>query len=399
MLLIITFLLIGLCFGIFTGLAPGIHINLISTLLLSLIPLISSSIDPIYIVLIIIGMSITHTFLDFIPSVYLGAPNEDSAATVLPAHRMLIEGKGYEAVKFSVLGALAGLILTIISTTMIIYLSKNYYDSLKSYIPLILIFSILFLLLKEQGSKLNALLVILLSSALGILTLNLVTLSNPLFPLLSGLFGISTLIISLNESTKIPKQIAETETKFDKELIKVTVPSFLVSIISGFIPGISSAQSATVSSSFLNKVETKSFIFMSGLIGTSTMIISFIALYSIQKARNGVIVTISKITDAINLDTTMMFMACSLFIGGLAFILSLKIANKFSSIISKVNYKLLTSSIILTITLLVLVLTGLPGLIVLIISTAIGLLPQLLNVGKSHSMACLIIPVLLFLIL
>ena len=398
LVLIITFLIIGLLLGIFTGLCPGVHINLVAMLLLSVIPL-ATFIDPTYIVLIIIGMSITHTFLDFIPSVYLGAPNEDSAATVLPAHRMLIDGQGHEAVKFSVLGAITGLILTIISTTLIITLSTNYYDSLKSYIPLILVFSVFFLIIKEPGSKLNALLVTTISASLGLLVLNLPTLSNPLFPLLSGLFGISTLLISLNENNSIPKQNITNKTKLNKELIWVTIPSFLVSIISGFIPGISSSQSAIVSSSFLKKIETKSFIFMSGLIGTSTMIISFIAIYSIGKARNGVIVVISKIMEGITLNNIYLFLACSLFIGGLSFIISLTISKKFSYFISKINYKKITISIIVFVTILVSLLTGFVGLIVLIVSTAIGLLPQLLKVGKNHSMACLIIPVLLFLTL
>jgi putative membrane protein len=397
---IILFLTIGLLFGIFTGLCPGVHINLVSTLLLSLIPLISNTIDPLYIVLIIIGMSITHTFLDFIPSVYLGAPNEDSAATILPAHKMLINGKGYEAVKYSILGAFTGLILTALLISTIINLSKNYYQLLQQYIPFILILSIILILIKEEGSKINAILVILLSGSLGLLVLNLSTLTNPLFPLLSGLFGISTLIISLNEKTVIPKQEIQEETKFNKrELSKVTFTSFITSIISGFIPGISSSQSAIVSSSFLKNIEPKSFIFMSGLIGTSTMIISFAALYSINKARNGAVVVISKIIENITLNNIFLFVSCSIFIGGLAFIISLKISKKFSVFITKINYQKISLAIIITITILVMILTGFIGLLVLTVSTAIGLLPQLLKVGKNHSMACLIIPVLLFLIL
>jgi len=129
------------------------------------------------------------------------------------------------------------------------------------------------------------------------------------------------------------------------------------------------------------------------------MIISFIAIYSIGKARNGVIVVISKIMEGITLNNIYLFLACSLFIGGLSFIISLTISKKFSYFISKINYKKITISIIVFVTILVSLLTGFVGLIVLIVSTAIGLLPQLLKVGKNHSMACLIIPVLLFLTL
>jgi putative membrane protein len=36
----------------------------------------------------------------------LGAPDESKALNVLPGHRMLMEGKGFEAVKLNVIGSL-----------------------------------------------------------------------------------------------------------------------------------------------------------------------------------------------------------------------------------------------------------------------------------------------------
>src|SRR5665648_424560 len=98
--------IVGFILGIISGLFPGIHTNNFALLLLALAPdAIEMGILPIHIAIIILANSITHTFLDIIPSIYLGAPDADTALTVLPGHRMLLEGRGPEAVRLSALGS------------------------------------------------------------------------------------------------------------------------------------------------------------------------------------------------------------------------------------------------------------------------------------------------------
>jgi len=397
---IVLALLIGILLGILTGLSPGLHINLISVLLLSLATTVSGIVDPVYIVILIIGMAVTHTFLDFIPNTYLGAPEADTALSVLPAHRFLKQGEGYTAIKLSTIGSLAGLLLATAFTPLAVYLGLNHYDLIKDYIPYLLIASIIFLLIKEKGNKWSAILIVLLSGVLGILVLNLPSLSNPLFPLLTGLFGVSTLLISLKDKTNIPKQNVKDDLKLDKkEATKAISSSFIVSLVAGFVPGIASSQSAIISSSFFKKLKSEYFIIMTGLINTVIMITSFAALYSIGKARNGAVIVVSKILEGITLDYLIIFIAASLFVGGIATILSLKIAKVFSKYITKINYKKVSITIISILLLLVLVLTGPIGLLIAGIATAVGVLPPLLNVGKNHLMSCLMIPIVLFFIL
>ena len=50
---------------------------------------------PLLLAMTIVAMSIAHTFLDFIPSTFLGAPECETALSVLPAQGMLLEGSGY----------------------------------------------------------------------------------------------------------------------------------------------------------------------------------------------------------------------------------------------------------------------------------------------------------------
>ena len=90
-------ILIGLLVGTITGLIPGIHINLVGVFLLSLSTSLFFSINPIYMVFFIVFVAITHTFVDFIPSVFLGCPDTDTELSVLPGHQLLKSGQGQEA--------------------------------------------------------------------------------------------------------------------------------------------------------------------------------------------------------------------------------------------------------------------------------------------------------------
>src|SRR3989344_7011318 len=104
-LALIAALLLGTIAGTLTGLFPGIHINLISAILVSSLSLpFISSLPIISLIVFIVSMSITHTFLDFIPSILLGAPEEDSFLSVLPGHQLLKKGRGYEAIILTLYG-------------------------------------------------------------------------------------------------------------------------------------------------------------------------------------------------------------------------------------------------------------------------------------------------------
>ncbi|MCH7770430.1 MAG: tripartite tricarboxylate transporter permease [Bacteroidetes bacterium] len=89
-------LIVGILTGTTTGLIPGIHINLIGVFIVSLSASLFLSINPIYLAVFIVSMAITHTFVDFIPSIFLGCPDTDTELSVLPGHELLKKGQGYE---------------------------------------------------------------------------------------------------------------------------------------------------------------------------------------------------------------------------------------------------------------------------------------------------------------
>lgn len=394
---IIISIFIGTFLGIITGITPGIHINLVAVLALTSFPILSNYFSVLSIVIVLISMAVAHTFLDFIPSVYLGAPNPDTALSILPAHRLLLEGRGHEAVQLATIGSLFGLIITILMTPLLVISVAKFYPIINLFIPYILGLASLFLILKDSNRRWS-LICFLLSGVLGIGVFSL-NMKEPLLPLFSGLFGISTILTSLKNKIKLPAQKIEKISIDKKETFKSLTGGFIASSLVGFLPGMGSAQAAILASNITGELNTRGFIILIGSINTMVMIVSVIALYVIDRARNGVIVVVSKFIETITLNHLILFMGVIFVVGGLATFLTLYLSKIFSKIIHKINYETVNMIILAFIISLVTYISGLMGLFILLVSTSVGLIPIMKNTQRSHLMGSLIIPVILYFIL
>ncbi|HYD03326.1 MAG TPA: tripartite tricarboxylate transporter permease [Alphaproteobacteria bacterium] len=390
---------IGILIGIVTGLTPGVHINMVSLVVYNMSAFLikNYSVSVISLVVFIIAVGITHTFLDSIPSIFLGAPNDSTALGILPGHRYLLSGNGLMAVKLFTIGSFFGLLFGIAMFPIFYFLTKNYYDFIAQYSAYILIAATLFMVYRDK-KKSWAIFVVILSSVFGFAVFSL-NIKDPLFPMLSGLFGISTLIISLNDENNIPKQNDENYTKLDK---KQTIMSLIAGNISSFIvstlPGLSSSIAAVISIQFIKNIGDKGFMILLGCIGTSSFILSLVALYTIDKARNGAVIIISKLLPETTIEIVVILLITAIIASAISTVLSLSIGRKFSKLITKINYKNLVKTIMIFVAFLVTIMTGWKGLIVLATSTAIGLIPGIVKVQRTHSMACIIVPVILYLL-
>ncbi len=390
----------GILAGVFTGLTPGIHVNLISIIAVSL----ASSVvfPPVIIAVFIIALSVTHTFLDSIPSIFLGAPDSDQILNVLPGHRMLLEGNGYGAVKLTVIGSLVCLIITIFLIPMMIPLLPVIYRFLSPYIGFILIGVVLFTVLIKESSlkkRMWASVIFLLSGVLGIVVLNFPDLKQPLFPLLSGLFGISGLLLSLGSKSSIPAQKFDIDIKIEKKnYLKAFSAAVFSGSLTGLFPGLGSASAAIISMSLVGEIGMHAFMILIGGINTVNFVFSLATLYALEKARNGAVVAVMQLISSIDPFIFIVFLSSALVAGCFAAILALNIAKVFSRIMSKVNYNLVCSIIILMIIILGFYFSGWIGLFVLWVSTSLGMLAPLVGVKRSNAMGCLLLPVILYFI-
>ncbi len=390
-------LVLGILIGIFTGLIPGIHVNLVATMLFAISPILLRYFEPLSLAVFIISLSLTHSFLDTIPSVYLGAPENENALSVLPGQKMLLRGEGYQAVKITILGTYIGLLAAVALVPVFMMTAQKIYPALKPYLVYILIALMSYMILKEK-QKFWAFFLFLISGTLGIIVFSIPNLNEPLFPMLSGLFGVSGLIISYSENTKIPIQTIDKRIKLKfKDLGKAILGSSIAVFLIQFFPGLGPAQGAVISNQLV-KVKDKGYLALVGAMGTMSVVFSLVTFYTLGKAKDGTIVVISKIME-IDIKSFILMIAAFLVSGSIAVFLTLFFSKVFSRIIAKINYKALVLGIICFIFLMTILLNGWIGIIILITSSTIGLIAPLKEIGRNHAMGCLILPVILYFIL
>ena len=381
----------GIFAGIITGLIPGIHINLIASFLLALQfgnPLLSSC--------FIAAMAITHTFFDFIPSIFLGAPEDDSnALSVLPGHRLLMKGYGYAAVKLTLFGSLFGLLFALAIIPLYILLLKFSFSIIKYSVPFVILSISLFMIIKEKKKHI-AFIIFLISGIFGLLTFQLKPISQPLLPLFTSLFGLPLLFLSIKNKTKIKKQKLRDLKLSRKERIKPLFSGIFSSLIVSFYPAVGSGQAAILGSEMFGRLNTKEFLILVGSINTIVMLLSFVTAYQIGKPRTGSAAAINEIVENFDFNFLMLILISCLIAGIFSFFFCKFLSKTITKKIEKVNYPLLCLLVMVFVILINLFVSGIFSLFVLATGFFIGLTANTSGIRRIHMMGSLVIPTIFY---
>ncbi len=219
--------------------------------------------------MIIFSNAISQIFHDIIPSIFLGAPDGDTALTVLPGHRLLLDGAGAEAVRLSALGSAGSVVAALIFVVPFSLFFKAVYPYIEAHMAWILILIVFLMLASEKNEKDDdskkrnllakykykffALVLFLITGLLGLfafsrefLMVPIVSFGEPsiLLPLLSGLFGASQLIISLLTSSKIPEESVSALKLSRKRILRGILTGSAAGSLVAWLPGLSSAIAA-----------------------------------------------------------------------------------------------------------------------------------------------------------
>ena len=389
-------LLCGVIAGTFTGLFPGIHINLIAALLLSSLSALSKYFSPLQLIIFIVAMSITHTFIDFIPSIFLGAPEEDTFLSILPGHQLLKEGRGYEACILTLLGSASAILVIIIVSPIFIYFLPSVYSLIKTIIPFLLIFVSLYMIFREEDIF-SASVVFILSGFLGFAAFAL-PIKEPSMPLLSGLFGLSALLITLESRSKIGEQEIpgiKSLLPTKKEFFSSIIASSIASPLCSFLPGIGSGHAAVIGSE-MTKQTNRKFLLLVGATNTIVMGLSFITLFAINKTRTGSAVAVQEILSSLSSQNLMFILTAILLAGAVSFFLGIKISKFFAKNINKISYLKLSIGVIFILVTLNLILTNFLGFIVLLTATFLGIYCILSGSKRINMMGVLIVPAIIY---
>ena len=405
--------LLGAAIGTFSGMVPGIHVNTLAAMMLAGYPLLSKMLSsfipddmlPICVASCIMSASIVHSFVDYVPSVFIGAPDPDDVISALPGHRLLLEGKGMVAVRSAAIGSCVGACVSIIlAIPLQMVLMSGLSDYLDSITAIVLVAVILIMILHERdpAKMIWCVSVILLSGLLGLVCMDLdipadgmIVGGTLLFPMLTGLFGMPAMLQSLRNPVICHQK---DDVRYPVGPLP-GVKGVITGVLTGWFPGITSTTGAILSDSVTPERSPEGFISMIASIGTSAAIIMLVTMSITGKGRSGTMIIIgdilgSSVVGPLNICFLLLLLTAS-FAAFLGYVSTIYCGKVMSRIVNHVDTILLNRACIVLVVILVILMTGPYGLLILVISTALGFLPIKAGIGRVYLTGCLLIPALL----
>jgi len=139
--------LIGSIVGTLLGLIPGIHPNMIILFAPVFASLATTPAGVYYSVVFIVGMGVANSFSSFIPAIYLGASEDAEMFSSYPGHKMLLAGRGHEAVVLTVIGGVMSVIIAAALIPIIVYVIPTVYSASRQYVWIFLVLIVGYLIL------------------------------------------------------------------------------------------------------------------------------------------------------------------------------------------------------------------------------------------------------------
>ncbi|WP_407422746.1 tripartite tricarboxylate transporter permease [Methanobrevibacter sp.] len=398
---------IGILIGTTTGLIPGIHVNTAGAILFASSTFLLTFLSPEFLCVLMVAMSIAHALIEFVPSMLLGVPQEGTATSILPGHRMVLQGRSKEVIRIVSIGGFGSIIVTVMMLPVFAIALPTLHDLTKPFTWAILLSASIYLTYRLTNSYRDfiwSLLLFVLSGILGwIIFQTPISSGVTLMCTFSGLFGISTILFSLNESSTIPHQNKFYELDLDFNKLKSIFTGGITGAILGFLPGFGPAQGTVMAQAASgandnDDDDTVNFLLATSGLNVSDCLFSLIAIYIIGNPRSGIAVYMSYLISEMTINHLAIFIFASLISVSVSLALSLKLGDSFSRLMDGVDYKKLSIGVIMLQILILYIFIfyyQAPVLymtLALITSTAMGMLPHFLGIGKSHLMGILIIP-------
>jgi len=413
-------LVLGCALGLISGLVPGIHVNTLAALLVSLSLVLTTHFDTLAIV--VLCAAVVHSFMSIVPSILLGAPNPDTALAVLPAHKLVLEGRGLEAIRLSALGSLGASLLSISFVPVFVLFLLVGYPLLLSHMGVLLVGVMAVMVLSERAppsrtttAVAKALCILVLSGVLGMLALEggeaiyAKGSEMVLMPLFTGLFGAPLLIES---ALNPPAQMVPQSEKMGKMPRRRTFRGIVSGVLAGaavsWMPGVSASVGTLLARVLFLRREveradddTRELIVSLSGVNTSDVVFSLLTLYVVGRARSGAMAAIDELFSpslwsSAYLVLLLLAVAIASVVG---YVGTIWLGGLVLGVLSRIKIQTLVLGVLVLLIILTAGLSGAFGIAVFFSAISVGLLCGRLGVRRSNAMGVLLIPAALYFLL
>ncbi|PSP29077.1 hypothetical protein BRC65_00945 [Halobacteriales archaeon QH_2_65_14] len=386
----------GIALGTLSGLVPGLHANNFALLLAGLAPGIPA--QPLYVGAAMLAAGVTHTFLDVVPALALGVPDPAMAPTALPGHKLVLQGRGREALRLSALGSALAVAFAVPLAVPVTAAMERAYPTIAANLSLFLGAVALLLVVTERTTlaRIGGALSLLSSGALGLLTLDVpadgvLPAGDMLAPLFAGLFGAPILIEALR-GEGVPPQGDDRITTSRGFVCRVALAGTLCGAFVGYLPGISAAIAAGAAMVFVPSAGPRAFVVATSGVSTANTVFALFALVALGTPRTGVLVALEGTGVPLDLPVLLGSVAIA---AAVAFVLVLRVGDWYLDVVGSADNVRLSLGVLVFLCVLVVAFTGVVGLGVFFASTLVGLIPARFGSRRMTLMGVLLLPLAL----
>src|SRR6056297_804704 len=382
----------GIALGTLSGLTPGLHVNNLALLLASVAPAVPG--PPRLVGAAMLAAGVVHSFLDAVPAMALGVPDAAMAATALPAHRLVIAGRGREAIRLSALGSGLAVALAVPLAVPVTRGMTVAYPVVRAHLPIVLGGVVAFLLLTEGSVRAfcGGAAGFAGSAALGHGTLDLspaapLDAGGMLTPLFAGLFGAPVLLEALSGSG-VPEQDDATIAVSRRTVGLTAAAGSLAGAVVGYLPGVSSAVAAVLALALVpGSTDARGFVVATSGVNTANTVFALFALAALGTPRTGVMVALREAGAPVNLP---LLLASAAIAGIAGFLLVLGVGDRYLRTVGTVDQFRLSTGVLVLLAGLSFLFAGVLGVAVFAVATLVGLVPAQFGARRVHLMGVLL---------
>ncbi len=383
----------GIVLGTLSGLTPGLHANNFALLLGAVAPAIPG--PPATVAAAMLAAAVVHTFLDVVPALSLGVPDAAMAASALPGHRLVLAGRGREALRLSALGSLLALVFAVPLALPVTEVMVAAAPAVRTHLATILAVVAALLVTTEPTPRRQrgATISLVGSGVLGLGTLDL-TLTAPigtgsvLTPLFAGLFGAPVLLEAL-DGGGVPEQSEPVVQTGRSSILLIAFVGTISGAVVGFVPGVSSAIAATGALVAIPDRGPRAFLVASSGVNTANAVFALFALLALGSPRTGVLVAVDEAGLPLNLPLLLVAIAIAAAVG---FVLVLTVGDRYLGLVETIDQRLVSGTVLLVLAGLSMAFAGPTGVGIFVAATAIGLVPGRFGCRRASLMGVLLVP-------
>ncbi len=391
------FLVAGVALGTASGLLPGLHANNMAFLLAGVAPSVPG--PRLYVAMAMLAAGVVHTFLDVVPSLALGVPDAAMAAVSLPGHRLVLEGRGREAIRLSALGSGGAVVLAVPLAVPITRLMVAGWPTIRANLTALILGVAALLVLTEgsPGSMAGAAVSLVASALLGVATLDLtpaapLSAGGMLAPLFAGLFGAPVLVDAIGGGG-IPPQDDPAIAVPGREVAGLTGIGTVAGAVVGYVPAISSAIAATAALLAVpGRYGARGFVVATSGVNTANAIFALFALVALGSPRTGVLVAVEAVGAPPSLPHLLVAVAVA---GAVGFLLVVALGDRYLAVVGRLDATTLSVAILAGLAGLSYLFAGRVGVAAYLAAAVVGLVPPRFRARRASLMGVLFGPIVL----